>query len=310
MDESEWLGEFGDDLPLLAAPGTAREAVEFTRAAGEPPVDDILGQLAALGLPPDLLEDSRALGEEHHAELAGLLRAATAMLIGDPVAGLLGLWAPLLDRKMTVFEAELLGAEILWSLQGAIGDDDLVDGLTQLVEEAAPTGRPEALVMCRMLAHLGPAEINGLTVRTADALVADGLTDRPWVSDLGAAAFRRAYHFADGPERVLVIEFAYGVRPHAFVVIVDELFDGLMGLYATAEVDELARQMSLNSLGQPVELVEVGVDPAAGQIRSALRRPMCPEDEDDEAEMESLVPIVRERLRRLAGASRAGSTER
>lgn len=300
MDETDWLEVVGDDLPPLAALGIAGEMAAYGRAGFEPAVDDILGQLAALGLPPDLLEDSRALGDDHHAELAGLLRAAAAMLTGDPVAGLLGLWGPLLDPKMTVLEAELLAAEILWSFHGAIGDDDLVDGLTRLVEEAGPTGRSEALVMCRMLTHLGPREIRGLTVRTADALAGGGVKDRPWVSALGTATFRRAYGFTDGPDRGLVVEFGYGRRPHAFVVAVDESGSGLTGLCVTEEVDELARQVHVESLGPSTDLVEIGAAAAADQVRSALRLPLCPADEDDEAEMESLIPIVHERLGRLA----------
>lgn len=300
-DETDWLGMIGDDVPPLAAMGIAQEMARHSRSGFEPPVDDMLDQLAEFGLPPDLIEESRALGGEHHAELAGLLRAATAMLAGDPVAGLLGVWEPLLDRKMNVFDAELAAAEILGSFESAMGDD-LVDGLTRLVEEAGSTGRPEALVMCRMLTHLGPPEVRSVTVRTANTLATGGLKDRPWVSALGTAAFCRAYRFAEGPEQALVVEFAYGRRPHAFVVVVDEPAGGLIGLYATDEVDELAREVYLDSLVQPNGPREVVAAEAAEQLRSALDLPLCPVDEDDAAEMESLLPIVRERLRRLAAA--------
>jgi len=300
LDESDWLDVPGDDVPPSAAWGGAGEMAAGGEAAPEPLADHILNQLAELGVPADLLAGSRSLGGEHHAELAGLLRAATAMLSGDPVAGLLGVWEPLLDRQMSAFDAELAAAEILWSFNGAMGDDDLVDGLTRLVEEAGSTGRPEALVMCRMLAHLGPREVRGLTTRTANALAAGGLTDRPWVSDLGTAAFRRAYELTDGPDRALIVEFGYGRRPHAFVVVVDELGGGLTGLYATEEVDELARQARLDAGARPNRLTEIGPAEAARQLRSALDLPLCAEDEDDEAEMESLVPVVRERVRRLA----------
>jgi hypothetical protein len=300
LDESDWLDILGHDMPPFAAWGVAREMAGLSETALEPPIDGILNHFAELGVPPDLLEGSRSRGGEHHAELAGLLRAATAMLSGDPVAGLLGVWEPLLDRQMSAFDAELAAAEILWSFNGAMGDDDLVDGLTRLVGEAGSTGRPEALVMCRMLAHLGPREVRSLTTRTANALAAGGLTDRPWVSDLGTAAFRRAYELTDGPDRALIVEFGYGRRPHAFVVVVDELGGGLIGLYATEEVDELARQARLDAGARPNRLTEIGPAEAARQLRCALDLPLCAEDEDGEAEMESLAPIVRERVRRLA----------
>lgn len=305
-DEIDWLGMIGDGGPPFAAMGIAPEMARHRRTEFEPPVDDMLDQLAELGLPPDLLEDSRGLGGEHHAELAGLLRAATAMLAGDPVAGLLGVWEPLLDRKMNAFDAELAAAEILGSFESAMGDD-LVDGLARLVEEAGSTGRPEALVMCRMLTHLGPPEIRSLTVRTATTLATGGLKDRPWVSALGTAAFRRAYRFCDGPGQALVVEFAYGRRPHAFVVVVDEPAGGLIGLYATDAADQLARQVYRDSLVRPNRLAEITAAEAADQLRSALDLPLCPEDEDAEVEMESLVPIVRERLRQIAGTGPPGS---
>lgn len=304
-DDTDWWDLIGDDLPPLASSGIAREMAELSRTPLEPQVEDILDQLAKLGVPPELLQESRALGGEHQAELAALLRAATAMLSGDPIAGLLGVWEPLLDRKMTVFDAELAAAEILWSFTGAIGDGELVDGLTRLVEEAGRTGRPEALVMCRMLTHLGPPEIRSLTIRTANTLAAGGLKDPLWVPALGTASFRRAYCFADGPARALVAEFGYGRRPHGFLVLADEAAGGVLGLWATDEVDELVRQVYLDCPIQPNSLAEVRVAEAGEMIRSALALPMCPEDDDDEVEMESIVPVLRERLRRLpAGTGR------
>lgn len=274
-------------------------------AATEQSVDDILDQLAECGLPPELLDEGHALGGEHHAELAGLLRAAAAMLSGDPVAGLLGIWQPLLDPRLTVFDAELAAAEILWSFHGAVGDDDLVDGLSRLVEEAAPTGRPEALVMCRMLHHLGPPQVRQLTGRVAADLVARGLADRPWVADLGTACLRRAYGFVDGAARAFVAEFAYGGRAHAFVVVVDELAGALTGLYATEDVDALAGQMCLDAAATPGGLREMTAADLAGRLRRAVDLPLWADCDDDEAQMESLVPIVRERAGRLAGLGAA-----
>lgn len=291
----------GRPTPLAAR----RAEPEPDPAGPELSVDDILDQLAGCGLPPELLDEGLALSGEHHAELAGLLRAAAAMLSGDPVAGLLGIWQPLLDPRLTVFDAELAAAEILWSFHGAVGDDDLADGLSRLVEEAAPTGRPEALVMCRMLHHLGPPDVRTLTGRVAADLAAGGIKDRPWVADLGTAGFRRAYGFVDGPTRAFVAEFAYGRRPHAFVVVVDELAGGLTGLYATEDVDALAGQMCLDAAATPGGLAEMSAADLAGRLRRALDLPLWAEIEDDEAQMESLVPIVRERVGRLAGAGAA-----
>ena len=53
-----------------------------------------------------------------------MLNAATAMLTGDPLAGLIGIWKPLLSKRMTAFDAEMATAEILWNLDAATGDAD------------------------------------------------------------------------------------------------------------------------------------------------------------------------------------------
>src|SRR6478672_5626696 len=201
--------------------------------AQDVPIEDVLRQLEALGLPPDLVAQTRALDDEHRAELAGMLNAATAMLTGDPLAGLIGIWKPLLSKRMTAFDAEMATAEILWNLDAATGDDDLVDGLTQVIDEAEHTGRPEALVMCRMLAHLGPPEVRGRATRAANVMAAGGVKDRPWVSSLGTVTFHRAYGFTDQGGRAVVVEFAYGRRHHAFVFLLDEEEGGVVGLYAS-----------------------------------------------------------------------------
>ena len=291
------------DMPPLAEIGVMREIAALGRAPEDLPIDDILDQLAALGMPPELVDQTRGLGDEHRAELAGLLTAATAMINGDPVAGLLGVWEPLLDKKMTAFEAEMTAAEILWTFDGATGDDDLADGLTRLIEEAEPTGRPEALVMCRMLAHLGPPEVHSRAIRAANILAGGGIRDRPWVSSLGTARFHRAYGFTDAGGQVLAVEFGYGRRHHAFVFLLDETEKCVVGLYATDEVDELFRQIRLEALAHALGPSVLSAGEAAEAIRSALAQPFCPEDEDDEAEMEGIVPIVLERLRHLPEAA-------
>lgn len=262
------------------------------------PIDELLGQLAELGLPPEMVEQSRALGDDHRAELADLLRAATAMLSGDPVDGMLSVWEPLLEQRLTVFEAELAAAEIVSTLDEAAGDD-LVDGLTRLVAEAEHTGRPEALVMCRMLNHLGPEAIRGPATRAANTLAAGGIKDRPWVSSLGTVRFHAAYGFTVGPDRVLAVEFAYRRRSHAFILVVEGEPDALTGLYVADDVDELRQQVRRDAIAHSRPLDEIEAADAAALVRAALALPLRPDDEADEDEMECLFPVIRERLRHL-----------
>ena len=264
------------DMPPFAEMGVRQEIAAMGRAADDLPIDDILDQLAALGMPRELVDQSRGLGDEHRAELAGLLTAATAMINGDPVAGLLGVWEPLLNRKVTAFDAEMAAAEILWTFDVATGDDNLVDGLTQLIDAAEQTGRPEALVMCRMLSHLGPPEVRSLATRAANTLAGGGIRDRPWVSSLGTATFHRAYGFTDAGGQVLAVEFRYGRRHHAFVFLIDETEGCVVGLYATDEVDELFRQIRLEALTHQLPgPSELSAAEAAEAIRSALGQPFC-----------------------------------
>jgi hypothetical protein len=290
--------ELEPDLGLFALDGLAASGPADGQSV---PVEDIIRQLEALGMPPDLVAKSRALDDDHRAELAGMLDAATAMLAGDPVAGLISLWRPLLDREVTAFDAEMATAQILWSFDAA-GEDDLVDGLTLMIEQARHIKRPEVLVMLRMLAHLGPPEVHDPATRAANTLAAGGIKDRPWVSSLGKATFHRAYGFTDEGGRVLAVEFGHGKRHHAFVFLLDETQGCVVGLYASDEVDELHRQIRLEAVAHQLVPSTFSAVEAAEVIRSALDQPFRPGDEEDEAEMEGIVPILRERLGHLPQA--------
>ena len=132
-------------------------------------------------------------------------------------------WKLLLKRGTTPLDAELCAAEFLVMFEEAIGDLDLAESVTHLIEEAAATGSPEALAMCRALAHLGPPEVKSAANLAANTLASAGIKDRPWVHLLGKAEFTDAYGYSDdeGAQQSIALEFRYNKTNHVFVVLID-----------------------------------------------------------------------------------------
>jgi len=122
-------------------------------------------------------------------------------------------WEGLLERGVRAIEAEVYVGEFLYASGQAENDPgNLIDAMTYLVQEAAATGRREALAMSRCLTHLGPPEIQWVAAQAAHELVRSGIKDMPWFRDLGKAEFVRAYGYADmdGRQESVIVEFRHG----------------------------------------------------------------------------------------------------
>jgi hypothetical protein len=122
-------------------------------------------------------------------------------------------WEGLLERGVRAIEAEVYVGEFLYASGQSENDPgNLIDAMTYLVQEAAATGRREALAMSRCLTHLGPPEIQWVAAQAAHELVRSGIKDMPWFRDLGKAEFVRAYGYADmdGRQESVIVEFRHG----------------------------------------------------------------------------------------------------
>ena len=136
---------------------------------------DIRREIAELGAPAEVLAIAESFGDDVAALVSWLREVTADDAQSDSLDALMQNWKVLLRRGTTPLDAELCAAEFLVMFEEAIGDLDLVAGVTHLIEEATATGSPEALAMCRALAHLGPPEIRAAANRAANTLASGGV---------------------------------------------------------------------------------------------------------------------------------------
>lgn len=265
-------------------------------------VADILRKMADLGAPPSIMSEAETFGDDAEALLAWLQQFAPDGSAETSLLALLEHWKVLLKRGTTALDAELCAAEFLAMFGSAIGDLDLVEGLAHLIEEAATTGSPEALAMCRALAHLGPDEVRPAANRAAHTLAAAGAREMPWAHALGRAEFAGAFGYADpdNAQQSLALEFRYGKRRHVIVVLIDhELGGGIKDCFVSDEPARLFAEMRLVALQTGLELGPRSAEQAASILQSALAAPPCPGDLDQQEDVATYLPILRERSRAL-----------
>jgi hypothetical protein len=287
-------------------PGPGLYAVPDLDPPAEPSsaVVELVRELERMGMPREIVEHGMAFGDDAE-ELELWVRGLQLALAGDPLSGLLTPWEPLLARRTTVLEAELGGAEILASYAD-MGDEDPVEILSRLMAEAQRSGKPEALAMCRMVAHLGPAETREQATGTADSLVAAGVRDLPWVGQLGTARFHRSYGIrSPGKGRVQVLEFAYGPKVHVLAVLTCDDCGGVQSLRFTDAAAALYTELRLDAKDSGLRLIGATATEAARIVRDALDVGICLDEEspdEDGDDLAVLLPVLLERLSRMPDA--------
>jgi hypothetical protein len=278
-----------------------------TGDAGPPPegitTADILREMAELGVPADVLATAESFGDDVEA-LVVWLREITADL--SPLEYFKGL----LVRGTTPLDAELCAAEFLVMFEEAIGDLDLVESVTHLIEGGAATGSPEALAMCRALAHLGPPEIKAAANRAANTLALAGVKDRPWVHPLGKAAeFVQAYGYSDdeGAQQSIALEFRYNKNKHVIVVLIDhDLGGGIKDCFVSDDATRMAAEMRIEALRNRLQLVAHSPEDASLIVHSALAQEPCPVEPDQVEDLSLCLPIFRERVRTMPKPAQPG----
>ncbi|MGH4022018.1 MAG: plasmid pRiA4b ORF-3 family protein [Pseudonocardiaceae bacterium] len=265
-------------------------------------------ELAAAGAPAEILEaldDSGDVGEVLH-------RLAEAGILPSPqeaLAGLLEGWKSLLKRGADPLSAELCGAEFLGGMRRTAPDEaDLPEILAGLIEQVAGAGTPEALAMLRVLAVLGPQQIRAAAAEAADRLVAGGLTDRPWVRELGTPQVGSCFGYVEEQEarEAVAITFAYGRKPHAFVVLIDHgLGGGVKDCFVSDRPDRIRAdyQKAVKRYGldfrdhQPAE--------ARAILEQALAAQPCPAEPDQAEDAEDYLDLLRQRMALLPSGAAA-----
>jgi hypothetical protein len=263
-------------------------------------------QLASAGAPAEVLaalDDTGDVGEV-------LRRLSEAGVLPSPeesLAQLLDGWKPLLKRGADPLSAELCGAEFL-SMMRQVGPDEaeLPDVLADLIEQARGSGKPEALALLRVLAVIGPQQIRPAAVEAADRLVAGGLTDLPWVHELGTPQVGSCFGYIDelGAQEGVTISFAYGRKPHAFVVLIDYgLGGGVKDCFATERPDRIRAEHRKVAKRLGLDFREYQPAEARVILERALAAQPCPAEPDQVEDVGNNLSLLRQRVALLPADS-------
>jgi hypothetical protein len=218
----------------------------------------------------------------------------------DLLAGIVNSARPLLKRGVYPFEAEMFGAEMMGVITSLPFDRPGLRSLFEsLIDGAGRLGSPEALVLLRVLALVGPDDLQADATRAAESLVAAGLTDCRWVAGLGTPEFQECFGHADGPggQQGVAVVFRYGRRPHALVVLIDHnLGGGVKDVWPTVETDTLRKQYEYG----PLEVAQYSPAEAHAMLSRALAAPPCPAEDDQAADVQDFLDLLRRRVDLLA----------
>ncbi len=278
---------------------------------GRPGGDELVelrSELAAAGAPEEVL---RALDGARDAEdvLRNLIEAGVLPSPEEALAGLLEGWRPLLQPGADPLSAELAGAEFLGLMwQTAPEPDDVPAILAGLIGHAESAAKPEALAMLRVLAVLGPPETQLAAAEAADRLVAAGLTDRPWVSELGTPQVGPSFGFVDelGAQQGITVTFTYGRKVHALVVLIDHgLGGGVKDCFVTERPDKIRTEY--HKVVKRHGLDYRDYEPAAARaiLDRALAAPPCPVAPDQVDDVGNYLDLLRQRVALLPAVGTA-----
>jgi len=273
-------------------------------------VTEIYRMVADAGAPSELLAMIEGFGDDVEALIAWLGEMGMGESPQESLDGILAGWQPLLKRGTGALDAELSGAEFLRMFELTVGDSDSADPLSQLVTDAASTGAPEALAMARVLQLLGPLPVRRAATAAATRLAAAGVKDMPWARTLGTPEWVSAFGFADphGTQQSLAVEFRYGKRTHACVLLIDhDLGGGVKDCWFTDEVPRIKAQFSVAAGEVADGLTEYSAGQTAAMLRKALTAPECPADADQVEDVGTYLRLVRSRSLLLPVPLPAGS---
>jgi len=278
--------------------GTENPVPESFSFTPEMTASEIYRVVADTGAPPELLAMIEGFGDDVEALTAWLGEMGMGESPRETLDGILAGWRPLLKRGTGALEAELSGAEFLRMFEVTVGESDSAEPLSQLVTDAASTGVPEALAMVRVLQRLGPLPLRRAATAAATQLAASGVKDMPWARTLGTPEWVSAFGFADplGTQQSLAVEFRYGKRSHACVLLIDhDLGGGVKDCWFTDEVPRIRAQFQVAAGEVTNGLTEYSAGQAGAMLREALAAPECPADAEQVEDVGTYLRLVRSR---------------
>lgn len=282
--------------------GKLKKGARLTAVDSVPPGGDDLAelrrQLAAAGAPDEVLRALEVSGDVDEALdrliESGLLpppESLTAMLEG---------WKPLLTPSCDAFSAELSGAEFLSMTRFAQPDEDeLLEMLAALIQQAEAGGTREALAMLRVLAVVAQPRIRDAAAEAAGRMVAAGLADPAWVSGLGAPQVGPCFGYADelAAQEAITVSFTYGGKAHAFAVLIDhDLGGGVKDCFPTEQPDQVRADYQQAARQTDLEFHDYDPAEARAILDRALAKPPCPVEPDQIEDVSDYLDLLRQRV--------------
>jgi hypothetical protein len=207
-------------------------------------------------------------------------------------------FAPLLKPGTTVLDAELTGSEFLATLREvALKPEEVPALLADLVPAAEASGRPDALAMLRILAAVGPDDARDAATEAADRMVAGGLKDCHWVSDLGSARPVACFGYEDQTQESIAVVFNDGRGLHAVAVLIDySLGGGVKDCWLTDKPDRIRSEYQRAAGDFGLEFRVHQLSGARAILDQALTQPPCPVDADQVEDVHYYLELLRRRV--------------
>jgi len=204
-------------------------------------------------------------------------------------------------------DAEMWASELFGMVSLAMPDADPTDRedaclqvAALLVGHAGRVADSTGLAMARVLSRMGPEPSRAAAAQVAHRLAASGVKDRAWAAALGSPRLGRCWRYGDvdGRQEVVTASFRYGRLEHALSVLIDhDLGGGVKDCWLANEADAVLAQTLARVEPDPMtEFTMVDWAQARLRIERAMRRPECPVDPDQVADVAMTRAVLLARL--------------
>jgi hypothetical protein len=272
------------------------------RSGDDAELVELREELAAAGVPEDAVSRAMRGADTPQEVVHRLIEAGVLSSPQESLAEMLAEWKPLLKRGCGSFDAELAGLEFLGMMREAAPDaDQMPDMLTGLIGQAEQHGGPEALVMLRVLAVVGPPTVRPVAAQAADRLAEAGLTDPRWVAELGMPVVGDCFGYGDtlGGQESVIVTFSYGRKRHAVSVLIDHfLGGGVKDCWPSDAPERVRAECRRMAKRDPLIMQYREYTPAAARaiLDKALAAKPCPVQADQVEDVGDYLDLVRARV--------------
>jgi hypothetical protein len=293
---------------MAKARGTSKTGPGFSlvgsgqRSGDDAELVELREELAAAGVPEDAVSRAMRGADTPQEVVHRLIEAGVLSSPQESLAEMLAEWKPLLKRGCGSFDAELAGLEFLGMMREAAPDaDQMPDMLTGLIGQAEQHGGPEALVMLRVLAVVGPPTVRPVAAQAADRLAEAGLTDPRWVAELGMPVVGDCFGYGDtlGGQESVIVTFSYGRKRHAVSVLIDHfLGGGVKDCWPSDAPERVRAECRRMAKRDPLIMQYREYTPAAARaiLDKALAAKPCPVQADQVEDVGDYLDLVRARV--------------